>query len=151
MATNAHTEEHSGPKGAFPPFQKDTFASQLVWFAITFVALYLLASRLMLPRIGSIFEARRAKVAEDLGTAERLRGESEAALAAYEKSLAEARSRAQALENEARNLANKDAEKTRKVLEEQLNQKLAEAEKSIAATRNAAMANVRGIATEAAR
>ena len=56
-----------------------------------------------------------------------------------------------ALENEARLLANKEAEKTRKVLEEQLNQKLAEAEKSIAATRDAAMANVRGIATEAAR
>src|ERR1051326_6967262 len=135
---SAHTEVPAGGHKEFPPFQKDTFASQLVWFAITFVALYLIASRLALPRIGSIFEARRGKVGEDLAHAERLRGESEGALAAYEKSLADARGRAQALENEARHNANQEAEKTRKTMEDQLNQKLAEADKSIATTRTAA-------------
>ena len=52
MATNTHTEvPHKAP---FPPFQKETFASQLVWLAITFVALYLLISRVAVPRIGGI-------------------------------------------------------------------------------------------------
>ena len=42
MATSAHTEHPGGGKPQFPPFNKETFASQLVWFAIFFVALYVL-------------------------------------------------------------------------------------------------------------
>jgi Plant ATP synthase F0 len=57
---NVHTEVPSGAS-AFPPFARDTFASQLVWLAISFVALYLLMARLALPRIGSIFAARQGR------------------------------------------------------------------------------------------
>src|SRR6476660_9499021 len=81
--------------GGFPPFQKDTFASQIVWLALTFVALYLLMSRVALPRIAAIFEDRRQRIDGDLAQAQRLKDSSEAALAAYEKSLADARNRAQ--------------------------------------------------------
>ena len=63
--TNAHTELPGG-KETFPPFQKDTFASQLLWLALTFVALYLLMSRIALPRIGTILEARRQRIDGDL-------------------------------------------------------------------------------------
>ena len=86
----------------------------------------------------------------------RLRGgaaekeESEAALAAYEKSLAEARNRAQAIGTEIRDKLHAEAEERRKALEAKLNAQLAEAEKQIAATKTAAMANVRGIAVDAA-
>src|SRR5947208_1000609 len=47
--------------GGFPPFQKETFASQLLWLALVFVALYLLMSRIALPRIGSILDRRRSR------------------------------------------------------------------------------------------
>ena len=50
----------------FPPFEKQTFASQLLWFTLTFVVLYLLMSRVALPRIGSILEERRRHIADDL-------------------------------------------------------------------------------------
>src|SRR2546425_6865160 len=99
---SAHTEQPSGGQREFPPFQKDTFASQLVWLTLTFVALYLLMSRVALPRIGGILEKRRQLSDADLAEASRLKGESEAALAAYDKSLADARSRAQSLTNERR-------------------------------------------------
>ena len=56
--TTTHTEVPSGGKPAFPPFAKETFASQIVWLVITFVALYLLISRVAIPRIGGIMEAR---------------------------------------------------------------------------------------------
>src|SRR5207302_1475046 len=102
MATNAHTEEHSGPKGAFPPFAKETFASQLVWLAITFVVLYLLISRIAIPRIGGIIEQRSKRIEEDFAEAQRAKDDSEAALAAYEKALADARNRAQAIGAEIR-------------------------------------------------
>jgi F-type H+-transporting ATPase subunit b len=151
MATQAHTEHTEAPhSGGFPPFQKDTFASQLVWLAITFVALYLLISRIAVPRIGGILEARERRIAGDIAEAQRLKADSEAALAAYEKALADARNRAQAIGAEIRDKLHAEAQESRKAIEAKLNAQLAEAEKQIAATKSAAMANVRGIAVEAA-
>jgi F-type H+-transporting ATPase subunit b len=150
MATSTHTEVPSGGRKDFPPFNKDTFASQLVWLAITFVALYLLMSKVALPRVGGILEGRRAKVAADLVEAQRLKQQSEDAIAAYEKSLAEARGRAQAIAAKTRDKLMAKADARRKALEAKLGERLAEAEKSIDTTRKAAMANVKGIATETA-
>jgi F-type H+-transporting ATPase subunit b len=136
--------------GGFPPFQKDTFASQLVWLVLVFVALYLLMSRVALPRIGSILQARRERVEGDLAAAQRLKDESDAAIAAYEKALADARGRAQTVANEVREKEAAAAEALRKDVDAKLNARIAEAEKIIAETQAAAMTNVRGIATEAA-
>ena len=149
MATEAHTE-HQGGKIPFPPFNKETFASQVVWLAIFFVALYAIIAKLAIPRIGGIVEARRSRVEGDIAEAGRLKDQSDAALKAYEKSLADARGRAQALANETRDKLHAEAEETRKRLEGELNIKLVDAEKTIAATKSAAMANVRGIAVDTA-
>ena len=54
----------------FPPFDSTYFAAQLVWLALTFGALYLLMSRIALPRIGSILEARRRRISDDLAQAD---------------------------------------------------------------------------------
>jgi F-type H+-transporting ATPase subunit b len=149
--TTAHTEAPGAPhKGPFPPFQKETFASQLLWLAVTFVLLYVLMSKVALPRIGGILAARTARIEGDLADAQRLKAESEAALAAYEKSLADARNRAQTIAGETRDKLHAQAEERRKVLEAALNAKLADAEKQIAGTKATAMANVRGIAVDAA-
>ena len=150
MATAAHTEHPGGGKPQFPPFNKETFASQLLWFAIFFVVLYVIISKLAIPRIGGIVEARRSRVEGDLAEANRLKDQSDAALKAYEKSLADARGRAQALANETRDKLNAEAEVARKAPESSLNAKLAEAEKTIAATKTAAMSNVKGIAVDTA-
>ena len=136
--------------GGFPPFQKDTFASQLLWLALVFVALYLLMARLALPRVGAILENRRLRIEGDLAAAQRLKDESDAAIAAYEKALADARGRAQTLANETRQRAAAEAEASRKSLDATLNARIDEAEKVIADKRAAAMLNVQEIATEAA-
>jgi F-type H+-transporting ATPase subunit b len=148
MARQAHTEVPS--KGHFPPFQSETFASQLFWLAVTFVALYLLIGRLALPRLGGIVEARRSRIEGDLAEASRQRKAADAALAAYEQALSDARNRAQAVANETRDRLNAEAEQARRALEAKLNARIAEAEQRIAASRTAAMANVQTIATEAA-
>jgi F-type H+-transporting ATPase subunit b len=132
----------------FPPFDAQTFASQLFWLTLAFVALYLLMSRIALPRVASILEARRQRVESDLAEAQRLKGASDAAIAAHEKALAEARTRAQALANETREKAAAAAELRRKEVDAKLNARIAEAEKTIAATRSAAMTNVHGIASD---
>lgn len=146
----AHTAADGGHKAPFPPFQKDTFASQLVSLLIAFVALYLIVSRIALPRVGSLLDERQNAIEGDLAAAQKLKDESDAALKAYESELAAARARAQAISAETREQLNAVAEAERKTLEERLATKLAEAEKTIAATREAAMRNVRGIAAEAA-
>ena len=134
----------------FPPFDSQTFPSQLFWLAIAFIALYLLMSRIALPRIGSILEARRKRVEDDLAEAQRFKDGSDAAIAAHEKALAEARGRAQALANETRANAAAAAEARRKEVDAKLHAHIAEAEKTIAEKRAAAMSNVRNIAGEAA-
>ena len=152
-AKQIETMEHvpaSEHGGGFPPFNKDTFASQVLWITLAFVALYLLMSRVALPRIGSIIEDRKQRIASDFAEAQRLKAESDAALAAYEKSLADARGRAQALANEARQSEAKAAESARKALDAKLNAQIGEAEKTIATRRSAAMTNVQGIAVDAA-
>jgi F-type H+-transporting ATPase subunit b len=134
----------------FPPFDAHTFASQLLWLALAFIALYLLMSRIALPRIASILEARRRRVEDDLAEAQHFKDASDAAIAAHEKALAEARGRAQTLANETRAKAAAAAEARRKEVDAKLNARIAEAEKTIAGTRSAAMGNVRSIASEAA-
>jgi F-type H+-transporting ATPase subunit b len=148
MAT-AHTEAPAG-HSAFPPFQSEHFPSQLLWLAISFVLLYALMSRIALPRIGSILAARSRLIGDDLAAAERLKEQSDAAHAAYDKALADARARAQSIASSTRQQYASEAEATQKRLEAQLHERLAAAERSIAATRNAAMGNVRAIAADTA-
>ena len=148
--TGAHTEADGGHGGGFPPFESSTYASQLVSLVIAFAALYLIVSRIALPRVGGVIDARANAIEGDLAAAQKLKEESDAALKAYETELASARSRAQAIGNETREKLNAASEAERKKLEDQLTTKLAAAEKQIAATREAAMSNVRGIAADAA-
>ncbi len=148
--TTAHTETDGGHARAFPPFEKSTFASQLVSLLIAFVALYLIVSRIALPKVGGTIDARQNAIDTDLADAQKLRDESDAALKAYETELANSRAKAQAISAEAREKFNAAAEAERKTLEERLAAKLAEAEKTIASTRQQAMSNVSGIASDAA-
>jgi F-type H+-transporting ATPase subunit b len=145
----AHTEVPAG-HNAFPPFQRGNFPSQLVWLAISFVLLYVLMAKVALPRLGAIFAERSKRIGDDLKAADGFKEQSDAAHAAYEKALADARARAQGIAAETRERQAAEAEATNKRLEAQLHEKLAAAEQSIAATRTAAMGNVGTIATDTA-
>jgi F-type H+-transporting ATPase subunit b len=153
MAEPAHTtstEQKGGHDGGFPPFNVHTFPSQIVWLAITFVLLYALMAKWALPQVARVIENRQKRIADDVAEAGRLKAQSDEAVAAYEKALADARGRAQAIANETRDRQAADAEAARKKTENELNAKLAQAEKTIAATKQAAMSNVRAIAEDAA-
>lgn len=151
MATTAHTEAPGGHKGTFPPFDSHTFASQLVWLVITFVLLYVVLAKVALPRVGGIIAERQKRIDDDLAQANSFKTQSDSAIAAYEKALADARNRAQSIANDMREKQTAEAKSVRKKIEDQFNVKLADAEKAIAATKQAAMANVRSIATDAAK
>jgi F-type H+-transporting ATPase subunit b len=147
--STAHTEVPGG-HGVFPPFQKETFSSQLVWLSLTFVLLYVLMAKIALPRVGLILEARSERIADDLKTAKQFKDQSDAAQVTNAMQLNDARSRAQAIVNTTRALQAAAAEDMRKKFDAQLKQKIDEAENSIAEARTAAMANMRTIAADAA-
>src|ERR1700692_18074 len=87
--TGGHTEADGGHhSGGVPPFDSFTFASQFVSLVIAFVALYLIVSRIALPRVGSVIDARQNAIEGDLAAAQKLKDESDAALKAYESELA---------------------------------------------------------------
>jgi F-type H+-transporting ATPase subunit b len=139
-----------GEKHAFPPFEAQHFPSQLLWLTLTFILLYALMSRIALPRIASIFAERSKHISDDLMAAHGFKERSDAANAAYQKSLADARARAQAIANETRTKQAAEADAANKRLEVELNERLVVAERSIAATRTAAMSDVGSIAQETA-
>ena len=147
----AHTVEdaaHGG--GSFPPFDSSTYPSQLLWLAITFGLFYLFLKKVVLPRIGGILEVRRDRIAQDLDQAARMKEEADAAVAAYEQELADARAKANGIAQQARNAAQADAEAERKKTEAALEEKLAGAEASIASIKSSAMQEVGVIAEETA-
>ena len=148
---NTHTEvgtqdAHGG--GTFPPFDPSTFASQLLWLAITFGIFYYLMAKIVLPRIRDILEVRGDRIAQDLDEAHRLKEESDAALAAYEQELAEARNKAHGIAQEARDRAKAEADAERSSVERELSAKLEEAEQQIATIKQSAMAEVGVIAED---
>src|SRR5512134_3078801 len=82
-----------GAKPGLPQLDTSTFAGQIFWLVITFAALYLVMSRLAVPKIGGVIADRTNKIKGDLDTAAEAKRASEAAIANYEKALADARTR----------------------------------------------------------
>src|SRR6185437_14803257 len=119
-----------------PQLDLATFPPQLIWLAITFLALYLVMRAVGLPRVGDVIAARRARIEGDLEKASQLKNETEAVIVAYEKALAEARAQAQI--------------SLREVVEE-LAKETAAAERSIHEAKQQALGSLRDIAIEATR
>ena len=142
------TPGEGGGEANFPPFDSSTFASQLLWLAITFGILYYLMSKIVLPRISGILEVRSDRIAQDLDEANRLTKESDEALAAYEQEMTEAKNKAHGIAQEARDKAKSEAEKKRRLVEDELTTKLDEAESKINAIKQSALAEVGSIAED---
>lgn len=151
MATPTNTAGEAAASGVFPPFDPSTFSSQLLWLVVTFGLFYLLMSRVALPRLSSILETRSDRIAQDLDEAHRLKEESDAALAAYEQDLAEAKSRAHSIAQTARDSAKAELDAKRVAVEADLASKIEQAEIRIASIRDKAMGEVGTIASDTAQ
>lgn len=136
--------------GVFPPFDTHNFLPQLIWLVIIFGALYLLMSRVALPRVAGILDARRTRIAQDLDSARTMQDQADAAEKQYEATLADAKARAQGLAQATHDKLHAASEARRKTLEDELNTRLAAAEVQITDMKTRAMSNVDGIARDAA-
>jgi len=131
-----------------PQLKFQDFPPQLIWLAITFVGLYLLMSRWLIPSIGTVVDARRGRIDGDISDAKRLKDETAQVIADYEKALSDARSKSGALAQDERDRLKADIDAERAKVEAQLSGRLAEAEAQIAAAKNTALGQVHGIAGE---
>lgn len=143
---NPPAHEGSG----FPPFDSSTFASQILWLAITFAVLFILMSRLAIPRISGVIEARKDKIARDVAEAARLKADTDAAIVAYEAALAEAKRKAGSIAAEAHKALSAEMEAKRHAASAALAEKLAAAEAEIDTIKARALSEVDGIARETA-
>lgn len=133
-----------------PQLDPTTFSTQFVWLAITFCFLFIVMWRIAVPRISDALEQRQTRLDDNLNKAAELKKEAEAAIEAYEQSLAEARQSAHSAIAEAQatlalEAASKDAELSNKI-----KTLLSDSEASIARATDEAMGNVREVAEEVA-
>jgi len=134
----------------FPPLDPGTFAPQLVWLALTFGLLYVLLRRVALPRVGEVIEERRDRIRRDLEQAEKLKAETQRALASYEEALNDARAKANAVAKTMRETLAAEVDRERARVDAEIAARLAEAERRIADTKARALSSVGDIASEVA-
>jgi F-type H+-transporting ATPase subunit b len=142
--------DHAEKKVGLPQLHVPDFAPQLIWLALSFGVLYLILSRIALPRIGQVMEERAGRIQRDLRQAERLKRETEAAIAGYEDALAQARGKSSAIVKEVRQGLAAEVEQERARVDHQVADKLAQAEARIAQTKTQALSQVNQIARETA-
>lgn len=137
--------------GGMPQLDPSSFAPQLVWLAIAFIALYLVMDRLAVPAISDTLDRRQAKIQGDLDAAERANEETRALVAAYEKRLADAREEARRLMREQGEADSAVATERFNELAERLAREIEEAERRIAAQRDDVMAGLQSMAQDIGR
>lgn len=133
-----------------PQLDATTFPSQLFWLALTFAILYLYFSRKALPDISGVIENRRAHIDGDIGTADRIRKEAEAAQAAYEKLMGDARAGATKLMHDAEAGVRAKAEKELAALRDKAAKDMEVLEKRLTGEKKAIMAEMDNIAADIA-
>jgi F-type H+-transporting ATPase subunit b len=137
-------------KGGLPQLDPTWFASQVFWLLIHFVVLYLIASKLILPRIAAVLDRRESRIANDLDQADRLNKEATLARQAYDQALQDARSKAQAAREAARVQALAERTKAEQKLADELAAKAVAAQERIAQASEAMRARMRDVAAEVA-
>ena len=152
MAQKASTAvpESGAHAKVFPPLDAGTFVPQLVWLALTLGLLYVLLRRVVLPRVGEAIEERADRIKRDLEQAEKLKAETEDALASYEQALAEARAKSNAMAKSMRDKLTAEVDKERAKVDAAIAAKLADAERRIADTKTKALGSVGDIAGDVA-
>lgn len=133
-----------------PQLDPHSFPPQLIWLALTFIALFIFLSKVALPKVGSAIERRREKVEGDLARAAKLKAEIDTVIDAYERALDEAKAQASLTVNQTKeHVARVSAERQAAAIAA-INEQSRAAEARIATAKADALANIRTVAIEVA-
>jgi F-type H+-transporting ATPase subunit b len=164
MATESHTAAdsqgladatgiagHSGSSGAgMPQLDFSHFPNQIFWLVVTLIVIYLILSRVALPRIGAVLAERAGTITNDIAAAEDLKRKAADAEAAYEKALADARVEAGRIVAATKAEIQVELDAAMKKADAEIAAKAAEGEKAIAEIRAQTVESVKVVAKDAA-
>jgi F-type H+-transporting ATPase subunit b len=134
-----------------PQFDPATFAPQIFWLVVSFVFIYWVVAKLAVPRVGEVLDQRARVIQEDIDRAAGLKAETDAAAAAYEKAMADARGQAQEHMRQMSADVKAVAEKRTGELQAIVAKQIADAEARITKAKDDALAAMRGLAADTAR
>jgi len=137
-----------GEGGGLPQFEFEYWGGQIAWLLLIFAVLYLLLSRVFIPRLRKVLDERASTIATAIEEARRVQAEAEAQAQAAQAEIAEARASAQRTATEAKARIAADVARRQAEQEAALGARLAQAEGEIAKTREAAMVHVGAIAAD---
>jgi len=121
----------SGESGGMPQLNPEFWVSQIVWLVLTFGILYIVLSKLILPKISDNLESRKSQILENIETAETQREESEKKLKEFEKIILDSKIEAKNHFNEARQKTLEDINNKRSALEKDIDKEINAAEEEI--------------------
>lgn len=156
MATDAHAVasdmgEHAVEAAGMPQLDFATFPNQIFWLLITLVVIYLILSRVVLPRVGSVLSERQGTITNDIAAAEDLKQQAQAAEDVYNKALIDARAEAQKIAAETKAEIQAELDIAIGKADAEISAKSAEAEAAIAEIRKGSVASVKKVAADTAK
>ena len=141
-------EAFSAESGGMPQLNPEFWISQIFWLTLTFGILYLVLSKLILPKISANLESRKSQILENIEAAEKQRENSETKLKEYEEIISKSRVDAKTIFNQSREKALKDINAKREVLDKQIDDEIVKAEQEIKILRESAPDKINKIAIE---
>ena len=141
-------EAFAAESGGMPQLNPEFWISQIFWLTLTFGILYLVLSKLILPKISANLETRKSQILENIEAAEKQREDSEMKLKEYEEIISKSKLEAKTIFNQAREKALKDINAKKEVLDGQIDEEISKAEKEIKTLRNGAPDKINKIAIE---
>jgi len=138
----------SGESGGMPQLNPEFWVSQIVWLVLTFGILYIVLSKLILPKISDNLESRKSQILENIETAETQREESEKKLKEFEKIILESKLEAKNYFNEARQKILEDINNKRVALEKDIDNEISAAEQEVNNLKITSSEKIKNIAVE---
>jgi len=141
-------EAFAAESGGMPQLNPEFWISQIFWLILTFGILYVVLSKLILPKISANLESRKSKILENIGAAEKQREDSEAKLKEYDEIISKSKLESRNIFNEARKKALKDINSKKEVLDKEIDKEITKAEQEIKSFKDSAPNKINKIAIE---
>ena len=141
-------EVFAAESGGMPQLDPEFWISQIFWLILTFGTLYVVLSKLILPKISANLELRKSQIQENIEAAEKQRGNSESKLKEYDEIILKSKIEAKNLFKDTRDKALKDINSKREILEKQIDEEIKKAEKEISELKKTGPEKINKIAIE---